>query len=86
VDSYVKIEANRVKYIREHQAELHVAQYSGLIDYIANRAEMENVTVGSIHILPSSFVGSLRAMKQAYQDSMAICGKFGQLIMTNYDN
>ncbi|KZS04859.1 ATP-dependent Helicase-like protein [Daphnia magna] len=39
VDSYVKIEANRVKYIREHQAELHVAQYDGLLDYLHNRAE-----------------------------------------------
>ncbi|KZS02174.1 Uncharacterized protein APZ42_000890, partial [Daphnia magna] len=42
VDSYVKIEANRVKYIREHQAELHVAQYDGLLDYLHNRAEREN--------------------------------------------
>lgn len=30
VDCYVKIEANRVNYIREHQTELHVAQYNGL--------------------------------------------------------
>ncbi|XP_057376187.1 uncharacterized protein LOC130697273 [Daphnia carinata] len=80
VDSYVKIEANRVKYIREHQAELHVAQYDGLLDYINNRAERENLTVGSFHVLPSSFIGSPRAMKQAYQDAMAICGKFGKPI------
>ncbi|KAI9555036.1 hypothetical protein GHT06_020333 [Daphnia sinensis] len=78
VDSYVKIEANRVKYIREHQAELHVAQYDGLLDYLHNRAERENLTVGSYHVLPSSFIGSPRAMKQAYQDAMAICGKFGK--------
>ncbi|KAI9558408.1 hypothetical protein GHT06_015188 [Daphnia sinensis] len=76
VDSYVKIEANRVKYIREHQSELHVAQYDGLLDYLHNRAERENLTVGSYHVLPSSFIGSPRAMKQAYQDAMAICGKF----------
>ena len=78
VDSYVKIEANRVKYIREHQAELRVAQYNGLMDYVNNRAEIENCTVGSIYILPSSFIGSPRAMKQAYQDAMSICGKFGK--------
>jgi len=48
------------------------------MDYIADHAERENVTVGSIHILPSSFVGSPRAMKQVYQDAMAICGKFGK--------
>ncbi|KZR99990.1 ATP-dependent Helicase-like protein [Daphnia magna] len=71
-----RIEANRVKYIREHQAELHVAQYDGLLDYLLNRAERENLT--SYHVLPSSFIGNPRAMKQAYQDAMAICGKFGK--------
>ena len=65
VDSYVKIEANRVKYIREHQAELRVVQYSGLMDFINNRAARENVEVGNIHVLPSTFIGSSRAMKQA---------------------
>jgi hypothetical protein len=74
----VKIEANRVKYIREHQAELRVAQYDGLMDYVSNRAERENKTVGTIHILPSSFIGSPRAMKQSYQDAMSICSKFGK--------
>jgi len=48
------------------------------MDYIANRAERENVAVGSIHIILSSFIGSPRAMNQAYQDAMAICGKFGK--------
>ncbi|KZS03775.1 Uncharacterized protein APZ42_033417 [Daphnia magna] len=81
VDSYVKIEANRVKYIREHQAELHVVQYNGLLDYINNRAERENMTVGSYHVLPSSFIGSPRAIKQAYQDAMSICGKFGKPVL-----
>jgi hypothetical protein len=52
VYSYVKIEANRVKYIREHQTDLHVAQYSGLLDYINNRAERENLTVGQVIVLP----------------------------------
>ena len=31
-------------------------------------------------ILPSSFIGSPRAMNQAYQDAMAICGKYGKLL------
>nr|CAH0113273.1 unnamed protein product [Daphnia galeata] len=77
-DTYCKIEANRLKYIRENQAELHVAQYNGLMDYINNRAERQNTQVGTVYILPSSFIGSPRAMKQSYQDAMAICGKFGK--------
>ena len=78
VDSYVKVEANRINYLKTHQNDLHVAQYNGLMDYITNRAERENITVGTPVILPSSFIGSPRAMKQGYQDAMAICGKYGK--------
>ena len=78
VDCYVKTEGNRLKYIREHQTDLHVSQYNGLADYLNNRAERENYTVGTICILPSSFIGSPRATMQAYQDAMAICGKYGK--------
>jgi hypothetical protein len=70
VDSYVKIEANRINFIKKHQA--------GLMDYVNNRAERENATIGSVHILHSSLIGSPRSMKQAYQDAMAICGKQGK--------
>ena len=45
------------------------------MDYITNRAERENITVGTPVTLPSSFIGSPRAIKQGYQDAMAICGK-----------
>ena len=78
VDSYVKIESNRLKYLREHQSDLHVARYQGLTDYLNNRADMEGLTIGKVYILPSSFIGSPRAMKQAYQDAICICGKFGK--------
>lgn len=78
VDSYIKAEGNRLRYLREHQADLHVAKYNGLMDFLNNRVERENLTVGTTYILPSSFIGSPRAMQQAYQDSMAICAKFGK--------
>jgi hypothetical protein len=78
VDAYVKVEANRIHYIQMHQKDLHVAQYNGLMDYITTRAERDNITVGTPVILPSSFIGSPRAMKQGYQDAMAICSRFGK--------
>jgi len=77
-DSYVKIEANRIKYIQEHQADLQVAQYNGLMDFVHNCTERENAAVGSVYVLPYSFIGSPRAMKQSYQDAMTICGKHGK--------
>lgn len=78
VDSYVEVESNRLKYIKENQVVLHVAQYKGLHDFINNRAEREQFTIGTVCILPSTFIGSPRAMKQSYQDAMAISGKFGK--------
>ena len=69
VDSYVKIESNRLKYLREHQSDHHVARYQGLADYLNNRADMGEFTIGNVYILPSSFIGSPRAMKKAYQES-----------------
>ena len=77
-DSFIKTEGNRLKYLQEHQADLHVAKYNGLMDFLNSRAERENLTVGMTYILPSSFIGSPRFMQQAYQDSMAICAKFGK--------
>ena len=79
VDCYVKTERNRLKFIRQNQADLHVAAYNGMMDYLNNRAERENHTVGTICILPSSFIWSPRAMIQGYEDAMAICGKYGKL-------
>ena len=78
VDCYVKTERNRLKFIRQNQADLHVAAYNGMMDYLNNRAERENHTVGTICILPSSFIWSPRAMIQGYEDAMAICGKYGK--------
>ncbi|KZR99415.1 Uncharacterized protein APZ42_004719 [Daphnia magna] len=76
VDSYVKIEANHVKYINEHQVELHVAQYNGFLDYLHNRAERENLTVGSYHVLPSSFIGSPRARSKRTKMQWPSAGNF----------
>jgi hypothetical protein len=77
VDSYVKTEDNRLKYLSENSTDLLVAQYNGLmLDYLDNRAERENLTTGKTLILPSSFIGSPRAMHHGYQDAMATCGKF----------
>jgi hypothetical protein len=52
-DAYVKVESNRLNYIRTHQSELHVEQYKGLMDYIKNNTG--NEAVGRITILPSTF-------------------------------
>ena len=72
VDSYVKIERDRIEYIRRNQKQLRVESYRGLVDHLNNTANDMNCQVGKIVILPSTFVGSPRYMMQNYQDAMAI--------------
>ncbi|UYV74978.1 hypothetical protein LAZ67_12001956 [Cordylochernes scorpioides] len=78
VDAYVKMEANRLHYIKENQSKLRTEKYSGLMDHINARAENENLNVGKAIILPSSFEGSPRNRQQRYQDAMSIVIKYGK--------
>ena len=78
VDTYVKIERDRITYLRNNQKQLRVDSYQGLIDHMQNRAENLNCRVGKMIILPSTFIGSPRHMMQSYQDAMAIVRKYGK--------
>lgn len=78
VDSYVKVEKDRLNYLNEHQKELRVESYQGLADYMHTTAENTNSRVGKVVVLPSTFIGSPRNMMQNYQDAMALVRKFGK--------
>ena len=78
VDAFTKIEGNELAYIRTHQAELRVESYQGLMDHVKSRANEENVNVGHILILPSTFQGSQRNMYQKFQNAMTMVTKFGK--------
>ncbi|KAM0727891.1 hypothetical protein ACS0PU_005360 [Formica fusca] len=78
VNSYVKIEKDRINYCRDHQKELRTETYQGLRDYMQTMANNLNGRIGKMVILPSTFIGSPRNMLQNYQDSMAIVSKFGK--------
>ena len=78
VDAFIKIEVNELTYIRTHQSQLCVESYQGLMDHIERRAHTENVNVGCIIILPSSFENSQRNIYQKFQDAMTIVTKHGK--------
>ncbi|XP_071643019.1 uncharacterized protein [Temnothorax longispinosus] len=78
VDSYVKIEKDRINYCKQNQKQLRVETYQGLIDYLAHAANNNDAHIGKMVILPSTFVGSPRNMLQHYQDAMAIVRKYGK--------
>ncbi|KAI7935625.1 hypothetical protein MJO28_016496 [Puccinia striiformis f. sp. tritici] len=73
VDSYVVVERRRLWYITNNQTKLKASAYSSLLKSLENEALPEGRRV----ILPSTFIGSPRAMGQLYQDSMAICRVHG---------
>ncbi|XP_021965954.1 uncharacterized protein LOC110861154 [Folsomia candida] len=78
VDSYVKMEANRLNYIKTNQKKLRVEHYKGLMDHLNSEADLAGVQPGKAIILPSSFPGSPRNMQQNYQDAMAMVRKYGK--------
>ncbi|XP_028110293.1 uncharacterized protein LOC114308820 [Camellia sinensis] len=71
VDNYVKIESNKLRWIRTHQNHIRTDFYQGLLDAV-HAGENYGGNVGHRTILPSSFVGSPRDMYQRYQDAMAL--------------
>ena len=78
VDMYLKIEAERLYFLRNNQKTLRAELYQGLADAISNSdGNIDGAQVGKKIILPSSFTGSARYQHQLYQDAMAIVHHFG---------
>ena len=61
---------NRLNYLRYHQSDIRASVYSGLADAINHDANLEDI--GQRFILPSSYTGGPRYMKQCLQDSLAL--------------
>ncbi|RWS25337.1 uncharacterized protein B4U80_04936 [Leptotrombidium deliense] len=80
INCYLTVESQRLKYLRFNQQQLRSECYQGLVDHISNRAAnaSDNVRLGNILILPSTFQGSARAMQMLYHDAMAISRKIGR--------
>ena len=60
LDMYVKIETERLNYIRTHQKELRVEDYGYLKDAIINNIDANDI--GQLSYLPSTHTGSNRYM------------------------
>ncbi|XP_044262777.1 uncharacterized protein LOC123010140 [Tribolium madens] len=77
VNAYLKIEAERISYFIHNQDRLRADEYHGLVDYLHNRAEEQNIPFGKMVILPSTFQMSPRSQMQRYQDAMAVVSQIG---------
>ena len=75
VDTFVKIEENRLAYIREHQVALRSANYQVVRDAVDNNEDVFGL--GRRVVLPSSFTGSFRYMHERMQDALTFIREFG---------
>lgn len=80
VDMYAKIEKERLRYIRYNQAKLQAEEYIHLRDAIVGNVDgITNINdIGTLYILPSSYIGSPRHMQEYIQDAMIYVRAYGR--------
>lgn len=76
VDMYVKIETERLTYIRLNQQKLRTEGYIHLRDAMNVDGNANNV--GRLTILPATYVGSPRHMHEYAQDAMTYVRQYGR--------
>ncbi|GJZ19909.1 DNA helicase, partial [Tanacetum coccineum] len=76
VTVFCAIEQSRLDYIRKNQANLRSDYLLGLYD-VVSRGDREGIEVGSMIMLPSTFIGGPRYMYNHYLDALAICRSLG---------
>ena len=77
VDAYVKIEGQRLSFIRNNQNKLRSEQYDVLHEHVINLRN-DHVRPGHVVVLPSTYVGSPSALKENFEEAMAIIKKYGK--------
>jgi len=75
VDQWVKVEHQRLEYIRNNQTKMKKELYQGLAAAVAANDARR---AGNYTVLPSSVVGTDRYMAQGFQDAMAIVNAYGK--------
>ena len=78
VDNYVKIEKDKMYFLRTNQKQLRADSYEGLLDHLNNRRENTKNRIGKVIILSFTYPGSPRNMLQTYQDTMTTVRQFGK--------
>ncbi|AEE09607.1 putative DNA helicase [Cotesia vestalis bracovirus] len=76
VDMYVKIETERLTFIRLNQAKLRSEEYIHLRDAVNTEGNAANI--GRLTILPATYIGSPRHMHEYAQDAMTYVRHYGR--------
>ncbi|KAL4135599.1 hypothetical protein QTP88_007197 [Uroleucon formosanum] len=75
VDMYVKVETERLAFIRFNQPKLRSEDYIHLRDAIHSDGDVQNI--GRLTVLPSTYIGSPRHMHEYAQDAMTYVRNYG---------
>ncbi|XP_013639786.1 PREDICTED: uncharacterized protein LOC106345068 [Brassica oleracea var. oleracea] len=76
VDGFTMIEAERIRYLKLNQKALRADKYSNVSTYAAS-GNQDSTKCGERIVLPSTYVGGARYMREKYMDAMAVCQTFG---------
>ncbi|KAL6557453.1 hypothetical protein OROMI_017803 [Orobanche minor] len=80
IDCYVKIETQRLDYLRSEQRRenLRTESYEGIIDSMACQGKLRGYDIGQRFVLPASYVGSPRDMRRHYLNPLALVSEYGR--------
>ena len=82
VDMYVKIESERLRYLKFNQTKLRSEEYIHLRDAIIGNVDTTNyINIGTAYILPSSYIGSPLHMQEYIQDSGTYVRAYGRPVL-----
>ena len=81
VDQYVKMEADRLQYLLRNQEKLRAEDYTRLRELLGDSGgtsdEINAVRKGRLFVLPSTFVGGGRYMRNPLHDMLAVTTQLG---------
>lgn len=80
INSWLKIESCKLYFLKNKEDKLRTDLYTGLMDYLKNKKNQDGKSskVGKMVILPTTHVGSPRALHQNFLDAMTLVQKFGK--------
>uniref|UniRef100_A0A914YHM5 Helitron helicase-like domain-containing protein n=1 Tax=Panagrolaimus superbus TaxID=310955 RepID=A0A914YHM5_9BILA len=77
-DAWAKVEANRLRYIDTHQPKLRAANYKEVHEALFKKAMELGKAPGTVKILPSTFYGGPRFMRELCSDAISMVDEFGK--------
>ncbi|XP_057778295.1 uncharacterized protein LOC130998777 [Salvia miltiorrhiza] len=80
IDTYVKIETQRLDFFRHNQSkfEMRAESYQGIVESITSNGVISAKSVGKRVLLPKTFTGGPRDLRCRYMNALALVAKFGR--------